>query len=93
MEINKIKKQILPTLKKENIKKAGIFGSYSRGDHNSSSDIDILIQAPASMSLIDLIRIKISLEKSLNKSVDLVEYQSIKPQIKKQILSEEIRIL
>ncbi len=93
MEISKIKKQILPTLKKEKIKKAGIFGSYSRGDHKPSSDIDILIQAPASISLIDLIRIKNSLEKKLRKKVDLVEYQTIKPQIKKQILSEEIRIL
>lgn len=93
MEIKNIKKQILPIFKKEKIKKAGIFGSYSRNEQSKSSDIDILIQAPASLSLIDLVRIKIKLEEKLKKSVDLVEYQTIKPQLKKQILSEEIRII
>jgi predicted nucleotidyltransferase len=93
MNIKQIKQQMLPILKKEKISKAGIFGSYSRGDNKRTSDIDILIQAPSSMTLLDLVRIKILLENKLKKSVDLVEYQTIKPQIKKQILSEEIRIL
>lgn len=93
MKQNEIKNKIIPILKKEGIKKAGLFGSYARGDQKKSSDIDILIQPQANTSLLTLVKIKILLEKSLKKQVDLVEYEMIKPQIKKQILSEEIKIL
>ena len=41
--LNKLKAKIIEILKKNNIKKAGIFGSYARGDFKKSSDIDILV--------------------------------------------------
>lgn len=93
MQIKTIKSKIIQILKKEKIKKAGLFGSYSREEQSESSDIDILIQAPKNYSLLDLVRLKLLLEKSLKKSVDLVEYQTIKTQLKKQILSEEIKLI
>jgi predicted nucleotidyltransferase len=93
METKTLKKIIIPILKKQKISKAGLFGSYARQEQKKSSDIDILIKAPASLSLLDLVQIKLQLEKSLNKKVDLVEYQTIKPKLKKQILKEEIKLV
>ncbi len=93
MQLKTIKSKVIPILKKEKISKAGLFGSFSRKEQNKSSDIDILIQAPSNYSLLDLVRVKLLLEESLKKSVDLVEYQTIKPQIKAQILSEEIKLI
>jgi len=89
----KIIKKIKNILEKNNIKRAGIFGSYARGEEGKRSDIDILIKARKNMSLFDIIEIKIKLEKTLNKKVDLVEYETIKPIIKKQILADEVRII
>lgn len=92
-ELNKIKLKILPTLKKSGVKKAGIFGSYALGKQKKSSDIDILIKIPNSLSLTDLINIKIELEDRLNKKVDLIEYCCIHPMLKEKILNEEVRII
>ena len=43
-DIKKIEKKIIPILKKNSIVRAGIFGSYARGEQKKKSDIDILIQ-------------------------------------------------
>ena len=93
-QIEKIKKKIVPILKKNNIKRAGIFGSYARGEQKKNSDIDLLIEIKnKNFSLFDLIRLKIYLEKKLKKEIDLTEYSSIHPLIKKEVLKEEIKII
>ena len=93
MEIEIIKKRVIPILKKENVSRAGLFGSVVRGEATKKSDVDILVRLPRSVSLLDLARIKRNLEKVLGKKVDLVEYCVIKKQIKRRILSEEVRII
>ncbi len=90
-KIKNIKTKILPVLKKEGIKKAGIFGSYATGKQKKNSDIDILIEFDG--SLLDLIGIEIELKKILKKKVDMLTYRSINPLLKKRILSEEVRII
>ncbi len=90
-EIKKIKTKILPVLKKRNIKKAGIFGSYATGEQKKNSDVDILVEFRG--SLFDLAGLEIELEKILKKKVDLLTYRSIHPLLKKRILNEEIKII
>ncbi len=93
-EIEKIKSKISNILRKNNVVKAGIFGSYSRGKQKEKSDIDIAVEIDNKrMSLIDFIKLIRLLEKILKKKVDLVEYNSIKPLIKEKILGEEVRII
>lgn len=93
-EIKRIKKKIVPTLKKYGIKKAGIFGSYVRGEQKKRSDIDILVDIrDKKMSLLGFIHIKNELGNALGKKVDLVEYKMIRPELKKTILREEVRII
>jgi hypothetical protein len=91
--IEKIADKIVPLLKKYGVTRAGIFGSYARGDMKKKSDIDILVEIREEMSLLDIIGLKLELEKILKKKVDLVEYSAIKSRIKKQILNEEVRII
>jgi hypothetical protein len=90
-EIKKISKKIKPLLKEKGIKKAGIFGSYSRGEQKRESDVDILVEMKG--SLLDLIGLELELRKTLRKNVDLLTYNGINPMLKKQILSEEVRII
>ena len=85
--------KIIPILKKHGIRKAGIFGSYARGEHKRNSDIDILIKLAESKNLLDFVGVKLELEEELGRKVDLVEYDAIKPRIKQRILKEEINIL
>jgi len=93
-EIEKIKSKITTLLKNNKVKRAGIFGSYSRGDQRKDSDVDIAIDIEdKNMSLIGFIGLKLALEKALGRKVDLVEYSTIKPTIKDSILNEEIRIV
>jgi uncharacterized protein len=94
MDIDKIKKKIKKTLKSYNVVKAGIFGSYARGDQKPTSDIDILIKInDPKMSLIGLIKLEKELKNILKKEVDLIEYCSLNPMLKKDILREEKRII
>lgn len=92
-EINKIAKIILGILMKFNVARAGIFGSYARGEQNKKSDIDILVEFKGERSLFDLVELEMLLRKALNKKVDLLTYNSINPLLKKRILNEEVRIL
>ncbi|MBI4155410.1 nucleotidyltransferase family protein [Candidatus Woesearchaeota archaeon] len=93
-EIEKIKKRILPILKEYNVVRAGIFGSYARGEAKKKSDIDILIEVRGrKFSLLDLVGLEQELRKKLGKNVDLLTYKGINHLLKDQILGEEIRII
>jgi|SRR3989344_9195975 len=92
-ELELIKQKILPILKSYKISKAGIFGSYARGEQKKKSDIDILVEVNKNMGLLEFIDIKIHLEKTLKRKVDLVEYATIRKEIKDNILNDEITIL
>ncbi|MBU0459271.1 MAG: nucleotidyltransferase family protein [Nanoarchaeota archaeon] len=91
-ELRQIAKIVVPILKKQGIKKAGIFGSYARGDQKKKSDIDILIQPTRNMGL-EFVGVKLELEEKLGKKVDLVTYKYIHPLIKDDVLNEEVRII
>ena len=72
--------------------RAGIFGSYARGDNKKNSDIDILIQPPKGIGF-GFVGIQFELEDKLKKKVDLLSYRAIHPLLKKRILKEEVKII
>ena len=85
--------KIVKILKKHGVVRAGIFGSYARGEQKKNSDIDILIKPTRDMSLFDLVGIKLEIEDKLGNKIDINSYKALHPQLKKQILKEEIRII
>ena len=92
-EIRAIKRKIINVFKKYKIVRAGIFGSYARGDYKKNSDIDILVDIrDKKMSLLGFVHIKHELEDLLKKKVDLVQYKMIRSEIKDNILKDEVRI-
>ena len=91
--LEQIKKKAVPILKQAGVTRSSIFGSYVRGEEKEMSDVDILIDAPEGMSLFGFVGLQQQLEEALGKKVDLGEYSTLKPRIKNQVLSQQIRIL
>ena len=91
--IKQIEKKIIPILMKNGIVKAGLFGSFVRGEATKQSDIDLLIQFKSGKSLFDLLDLEFELEEKLNRKVDIVTYKSLNHLLKDRILHEEVRIL
>lgn len=92
-ELNRIKRIIVPILKKNGVIKAGIFGSYARGEQKKKSDIDVLVKFRGDVSLLEVIGIEHKLERKTRKKIDLVTYRSLHPLLKERILKEEVRIV
>lgn len=91
--LQEIKDKITPILRKHGVDRAGIFGSYTRGEMKPNSDLDILVRFKGKKSLLDLVELKADLEECLDMKVDLLTYNSLHPLLKKKILREEKAIL
>jgi predicted nucleotidyltransferase len=82
-------KGIAAIARKWRIKELSLFGSVLGEQFSEKSDIDVLVQFEndADYSLFDLVDLKDDLEKTLGRTVDLVEKAGIKnPFRKKEIL-------
>ena len=74
------------------IQSISLFGSYLHGEEKKDSDIDLLFEMRKTMSLFRIIDMKYNLEKKLGKKVDLVEKDSVIPQLKDKIIPEAQKI-
>lgn len=92
-DINKIKEKILPILQEYGVKKIALFGSCIRDEMYKDSDIDILVDIEADISLLDFVGLKQKIEEALGRKVDLVEYDTLKPLLRERILKEQVVLL
>ncbi len=82
LPLNKIKKYF----EDKPIKRAYLFGSYSKGEETETSDIDILVELDHSKPIgLLFVQMIIDLEKILKKKVDLLTNKSISPYMKSEI--------
>jgi len=93
IDIEEIKRKILPILQIYGVKKIGLFGSFVRGEMREDGDIDILVEIEKNISLLDFVGLKLEIEQALGRKVDLVEYNTIKPLLRERILKEQVIIL
>lgn len=61
--------------------RAWVFGSFARREENDSSDLDLLVDYDSTegLSLLDIVKYKLDLEKLIGREVDLVENGYLKP--------------
>ena len=86
-------KEIKPELQQNYfIKQIGIFGSYIRGEENTSSDLDILVEFYKPIDMFKFVELERLLSEELNIKVDLVSKKALKPFIGKKILEEVIYV-
>jgi predicted nucleotidyltransferase len=89
MTVQTIKKDIVPTLKRQGAIKIAIFGSFATGKEKKNSDVDILVKFRNETTLLQLSNMKLKLEDKLGRKVDLLTYGGINPRLKKIILQEQ----
>ncbi len=92
-QIQDIKERVIEVLKRNDVKRAALFGSITRGEMNENSDIDLLIEYKGKKSLMDLAGLKLELEDTLKCKVDLLTFDSLHPLLKEKITKEQIEII
>ena len=80
-----------PELRAHAVKELWLFGSAAREELKAGSDIDILVDFAAPVTLFEFARLRRRLESLLGRSVDLVTRDALKPQLREQILREAVR--
>jgi len=74
------------------VKELKIFGSYVKSEHTEVSDLDILVEFEQPVSLLHMISLENYLTDSLKIKVDLVPRDSLREELKEQILREAIPV-
>ena len=86
--IENILRNLKPILSdKYEVERIGYFGSFARGDQDTDSDVDILVEfrRPLGWAFFDLHEL---LEKELQRKVDLVSTKALKDQLRDEILRQ-----
>ena len=88
-EIKKLLSDYKSVLKdKYHLNTLGVFGSFVRSEQADDSDLDILVDFTAPISLFEFIEMEEELSQILGVKVDLVSRNALKPYIGKRILGE-----
>jgi len=88
--IQEIEHRAIPILKAFNVVSASIFGSFVRGNHCDTSDVDILYTLPDD-EYKNYFRLCSALEHALGRKVDLVAYDLV-PEEAKHCIQEHVLI-
>jgi len=76
-------------IKRFGVKRIGLFGSYSRGQSSSTSDIDFLVEfEPGKKTYKNFIGLANYLESLFGTNIDLITKKSLSPYLKPHILKE-----
>ncbi len=71
----------------------GIFGSYARGENRPDSDIDILVNLKAKITLLQLVKIERELSELIGTKVDLVMEGALKNQKLINYIKKDLQII
>ena len=89
VKIDLPRKELTDFCHRYQVKRLALFGSVLRKDFRPDSDVDVLVlfKPKARIGLLTLSRMQRELSELLNRRVDLVPMDGIKPVIRKSVLS------
>lgn len=88
-EIKGSLREALPALGRDyGVTSLQVFGSFVRGEQDGKSDLDVLVEFRAPISLLRFIELEQWLSDRLGVRVDLVMRDSLKPAIGRRVLAE-----
>ena len=89
---SRYRNQILTLAERRGAHNVRVFGSIARGDQQSSSDIDILVDFEPGRSLLDLTGLWLDLESALGCKVDVVSSRGLRPRLASEVLRDAISL-
>lgn len=84
------RKQVLEIARRHGAYNVRLFGSHARGEADSESDIDLLVDLEAGRTLLDLGGLQYELEQLLGCKVDVVTVRGLKARIRDSVKKEAI---
>lgn len=84
------RKQVLEIARRHGAHNVRLFGSHARGEADSESDIDLLVDLEAGRTLLDLGGLQYELEQLLGCKVDVVTVPGLKARIRDKVTKEAI---
>ena len=92
--LQSLKERLLELQALYGVKSLGIFGSYVYGQQKKGSDLDLLVEfnEQAPVTLVGFVALERELGRLVGRKVDLVERDTLKPEIGKRILEEIILV-
>ena len=87
-ELRQARPKILELARQYRGREVWVFGSYARGEFNSESDIDFLVDFESDFRLTDVIRLKQGLENLLGRKVDVVPKHALRKELEEIALAE-----
>lgn len=88
----KITKSIIPILKKHQVKRAAIFGSFARGEERKNSDVDLLVDFKKEVGLFAFVDLKNSLEEKVGRKFDVITFRSVNKKLKSYINKDLVKV-
>lgn len=74
--------------RRHDVARLRVFGSFARGEDNSSSDVDLIVDFQAPKGFFELTRLEDELRVFFGRDVDLVTEPGLSPFLREPILSE-----
>jgi uncharacterized protein len=93
MELRDLSEQVVPTLRRFGVVRAGVFGSVVRGEARPESDLDLLVEFEQGRTLFDLVELKDELSRVLGRRADVLTYGSLHPLLRDRVLRDQVAIL
>jgi uncharacterized protein len=84
------REEILRVARRHGARNVRIFGSVARGDADSHSDLDVLVDLEPGRSLLDLGGLLVDLQELLGCRVDVVTEEGLRPRIRERVLREAV---
>jgi predicted nucleotidyltransferase len=88
--------RLIAALRQHGVRRAGVFGSFARGEQTSESDVDLLIEPDTGATLFTLARLEIELEELLGRPVDLITFNALatsaRPRLREHILHDLVML-
>ncbi|WP_043739772.1 nucleotidyltransferase family protein [Thioalkalivibrio nitratireducens] len=88
-DVLRILKQSRDELRALGVRRVGLFGSFRRGDAQSASDVDLLVEfEPGEKTFDHFLALSGLLEEAMQRPVDLVTPEALSPHVGPHILRE-----
>lgn len=91
--VDEIREKVAAPMSRRGVVRAGIFGSFARGEATPGSDVDFLVEFERGRTLVDLSGLRLDLREALGREVDVVTPGSLHPRLRERVLGELVPVL